>query len=165
MNVTALIVFILLFALVTVLGFFAARWRRGDLDSSTNGAWPAADSARSSPGSCSAATSTPPTPSSPSLRSSSAPAPSASSPLPYTIIVYPFVFVVMPRLWSVASKHGYVTAADFVRGRYDSIGSRWPSRSPASSRPCPTSPSSSWASRSCSPAWASRERISPATCR
>src|SRR5918911_2371400 len=40
--------------------------------------------------------------------------------LPYTIIVYPFVFVVMPRLWSVARRHGYITGADFVRGRYDS---------------------------------------------
>ena len=27
-----------------------------------------------------------------------------------------------PRLWSVAHKHGYVTAADFVRGRF---GNRW----------------------------------------
>jgi SSS family solute:Na+ symporter len=40
--------------------------------------------------------------------------------LPYTIIVYPFIFAVMPRLWSVAQKHQYVTAADFVRGRYGS---------------------------------------------
>jgi solute:Na+ symporter, SSS family len=42
--------------------------------------------------------------------------------LPYTIIVYPFVFLVMPRLWSVASKHGYVTSADFVKGRFGSRG-------------------------------------------
>jgi SSS family solute:Na+ symporter len=40
--------------------------------------------------------------------------------LPYTIIVYPFVFVVMPRLWQVAKDHGYVTAADVVHGRYGS---------------------------------------------
>ena len=32
MNVTALTVAVALFALVTVLGFLAARWRRGDLD-------------------------------------------------------------------------------------------------------------------------------------
>ena len=38
--------------------------------------------------------------------------------VPYTIIVYPILFVVFPRLWSVAHKHGYVTAADFVRGRF-----------------------------------------------
>ena len=40
--------------------------------------------------------------------------------MPYTVITYPFVFVVMPRLWSVSHKHGYITAADFVRGRFDS---------------------------------------------
>jgi SSS family solute:Na+ symporter len=32
------------------------------------------------------------------------------------------VFVVMPRLWAVAHRHGYVTPADFVRGRYGSRG-------------------------------------------
>ena len=40
--------------------------------------------------------------------------------LPYTILVFPLVFLVMPRLWSVASKHKYVTAADYVKGRYSS---------------------------------------------
>jgi solute:Na+ symporter, SSS family len=40
--------------------------------------------------------------------------------LPYTIIVYPFVFAVMPRLWRLAHAHGYVTAADVVRGQFDS---------------------------------------------
>ena len=40
--------------------------------------------------------------------------------MPYTVIAYPFVFVVMPRLWSVSHKHGYITAADFVRGRFGS---------------------------------------------
>ena len=29
-------------------------------------------------------------------------------------------FLVAPRLWSVAHKHGYVTPADFVRGRHGS---------------------------------------------
>ncbi|UGV25238.1 sodium:solute symporter family protein [Rhodopseudomonas boonkerdii] len=40
--------------------------------------------------------------------------------LPYTILVYPFVFVVMPKLWQVAKDNGYVTAADVVHGRYGS---------------------------------------------
>ena len=40
--------------------------------------------------------------------------------LPYTIIVYPFVFAVMPRLWSVAQAGGHVTAADVVHGTYQS---------------------------------------------
>jgi SSS family solute:Na+ symporter len=42
--------------------------------------------------------------------------------VPYTIVVYPIIFIFMPRLWSVSHRHGYVTPADFVRGRYDSRG-------------------------------------------
>jgi SSS family solute:Na+ symporter len=40
--------------------------------------------------------------------------------VPYTIILYPIIFVFLPRLWSVSHRHGYVTPADFIRGRYDS---------------------------------------------
>jgi SSS family solute:Na+ symporter len=40
--------------------------------------------------------------------------------LPYTILVYPLVFVALPRLWTVAHRKGYVTPADFVRGRFGS---------------------------------------------
>ncbi len=40
--------------------------------------------------------------------------------LPYTILVYPIVFVIMPRLWHAAQKAGHVTAADVVWGRYGS---------------------------------------------
>jgi SSS family solute:Na+ symporter len=42
--------------------------------------------------------------------------------VPYTIIVYPIIFIFLPRLWSVSHRHGYVTAADFVLGRYESRG-------------------------------------------
>jgi solute:Na+ symporter, SSS family len=42
--------------------------------------------------------------------------------VPYTVIVFPLVFIFMPRLWSVSHVHGYVTPADFVRGRYGSRG-------------------------------------------
>ena len=42
--------------------------------------------------------------------------------VPYTIVIYPLIFLFLPRLWSVSHKHGYVTPADFVRGRYDSRG-------------------------------------------
>ncbi len=42
--------------------------------------------------------------------------------LPYTILVYPIVFLVMPRLWAVAAKGGHVTAADVVHARYGSRG-------------------------------------------
>src|SRR3954452_17414043 len=40
--------------------------------------------------------------------------------VPYTIIQFPMAFIVAPRLWSVAHRHGYVTPADFVRGRHGS---------------------------------------------
>ncbi|HKV96219.1 MAG TPA: sodium:solute symporter [Gammaproteobacteria bacterium] len=120
MNWPALTVFVLLFALVTVLGFVAARWRRGNLNhlnewglagrrfgtvvtwfllggdlytAYTFVAVPALVFGAGAIG---------------------------FFALPYTLMVYPFVYVVFPRLWSVARTHGYVTASDFVRGRYDS---------------------------------------------
>jgi solute:Na+ symporter, SSS family len=39
--------------------------------------------------------------------------------VPYTILIYPLAFL-MPRLWSVCNRHGCVTPADFVHGRYGS---------------------------------------------
>ncbi|MFC6094290.1 monocarboxylate uptake permease MctP [Saccharothrix lopnurensis] len=42
--------------------------------------------------------------------------------LPYTVVLYPIVFLPLVRMWSVSRVHGYVTPADFVRGRY---GSHW----------------------------------------
>src|SRR5215471_13879334 len=42
--------------------------------------------------------------------------------VPYTIIIYPLLFVAFPRLWSVTHKRGYLTAGDFVLGRY---GNKW----------------------------------------
>jgi SSS family solute:Na+ symporter len=42
--------------------------------------------------------------------------------VPYTIIVYPIIFIFMSRLWSVSHSHGFVTPADFVKGRYGSRG-------------------------------------------
>jgi solute:Na+ symporter, SSS family len=42
--------------------------------------------------------------------------------LSYTVMVFPFVFVFAPRLWSVARARGYVTPAEFARGRYGSQG-------------------------------------------
>jgi solute:Na+ symporter, SSS family len=40
--------------------------------------------------------------------------------VPYTIIVYPMVLLAAIRVWSVSHKHGFVTPADFVRGRHGS---------------------------------------------
>ena len=42
--------------------------------------------------------------------------------LSYTVMVFPIVFVFAPRLWSIAREHGYITPADFIRGRYGSPG-------------------------------------------
>ena len=40
----------------------------------------------------------------------------------YTIIVFPIALIFLPRLWSIARAHNYVTPADFIRGRYGSRG-------------------------------------------
>ena len=122
MNIVALAVFIALFLAVAVLGFAAARWRRGDLSllhewglgGRRFGTWvtwfllggdlytaytfiavPALLFGAGAVG---------------------------FFAVPYTIMVYPILYLVFPRLWSVCHKHGYVTAADFVRGRF---GNRW----------------------------------------
>jgi SSS family solute:Na+ symporter len=42
--------------------------------------------------------------------------------VPYCVMIYPYMMVVMPRLWRVCHRNGYVTLADFTRGRY---GNRW----------------------------------------
>ncbi|HUZ76894.1 MAG TPA: sodium:solute symporter [Chloroflexota bacterium] len=119
-NWTALSVFIILFLLVTVMGFLAARWRRGDLGLlnewglggqrfGTLVTWFLLGGDLYTAYTFIAV---------PALVYGSGAI--GFYALPYTIIVYPFVFVLMPRLWSVARKHGYITPADFVRGRYDS---------------------------------------------
>ncbi len=75
--------------------------------------------------------------------------------VPYTVIIYPMVFLILVRLWSVSHRHGFVTPADFVRARGSSRRrSRCSSRSPGSSPPCRTSRCSSSASRRCSRRWA-----------
>jgi SSS family solute:Na+ symporter len=120
MNGPALAVFIVLFALVTVLGFVAARWRRGDLDllhewGLAGGRFGTVVTWFLLGGDLYTA-----------YTFIAVPALVFGSgaigffAVPYTVIVYPFVFLTMPRLWSVARKHGYVTPADFVRGRYGS---------------------------------------------
>ena len=123
-NTTALVVLILLFLLVTGMGFWATRWRKADSMESLDewglggrrfGTWvtwfllggdlytaytfvavPAAMFALG--------------------------AVSGFFAVPYTIVLYPIIFVSMSRLWSVSHRHGYVTPADFVKGRYGSRG-------------------------------------------
>ncbi|EJL91893.1 Na+/proline symporter [Herbaspirillum sp. CF444] len=123
-NWTALGVFIFFFALVTVMGFWASRWQSGGkankgahldewgLGGRNFGTWitwflvggdfytaytviavPALVYAVGAYG---------------------------FFALPYTILVYPIVFLIMPKLWHAAQKAGHVTAADVVFGRYKS---------------------------------------------
>jgi solute:Na+ symporter, SSS family len=120
-HTTEMVIFVTLFALVSVMGFFAARWRRAEsmhhldewgLGGRNFGTWitwfllggdlytaytfvavPALVFASGALG---------------------------FYAVPYTILIYPFAFLVLVRLWSVSYVHGFVTPADFVRGRFGS---------------------------------------------
>lgn len=119
-RVTQLAVFAVLFGGITVLGFAAARWRRGDLselaewglggrrfgtfvtwfllggDLYTAYTFVAVPALVFGAGAL------------------------GLFALPYTIVVYPIVYLVMPKLWQVSKNRGYVTAADFVKDRFGS---------------------------------------------
>src|ERR1700722_19294099 len=121
-NWTALIVFVLLFGLVTWLGFIAAHWRKGDLDLlhewglggrrfGTFVTWFLIGGDLYTAYTFIAV---------PALMFGAGAL--GFFAVPYTVMIYPLLYIVFPRLWSVAHKHGYVTSADFVRGRF---GNRW----------------------------------------
>jgi solute:Na+ symporter, SSS family len=120
LNWTATAVFVFFFALVTVVGFLASRWKAADLNHLHEwglggrrfGAWitwfllggdlytaytviaiPSVVYAIGAYG---------------------------FFAVPYTIVIYPFLYITLPRLWSVSQKRGYLTAGDFVAGRYGS---------------------------------------------
>ena len=120
-HVTEMVVFVTLFALVSGMGFGAARWRRASsmhhldewgLGGRNFGTWitwfllggdlytaytfvavPALIFSAGAIG---------------------------FYAVPYTILIYPLAFLVLVRMWSVSYVHGYVTPADFVRGRFGS---------------------------------------------
>jgi SSS family solute:Na+ symporter len=120
-HTTELVIFIVLFVLVSAMGFVAARWRRPTTMQSLDewglggrsfGSWitwfliggdlytaytfvavPALVFGAGAAG---------------------------FYAVPYTIVVYPLVFLVLIRLWSVSHVHGFVTPADFVRARFGS---------------------------------------------
>ncbi len=116
----AIVVFCVLFLLVTVGGFLSVRWRRADLhdlnewglagrkfgtlltwflvggDIYTAYTFIAVPAAMFSTGAA------------------------GFFAFAYTTLVFPVLFVFGPRLWSVCQRHGYITAADFVQGRFDS---------------------------------------------
>ncbi|MEO7019334.1 MAG: sodium:solute symporter, partial [Ktedonobacteraceae bacterium] len=121
MDWVAFSVFIFFFAFVTVLGFWAARWRRGNLndlnewglagrrfgtvvtwfllggDLYTAYTFIAVPAAMYGLGAL-----------------------SGFFAVPYTILVYPIIYILMPRFWAVCKEHGYMTSADFVKGRFGS---------------------------------------------
>ena len=121
-NWIALSIFVLLFGLITWLGFASAKWRRGDLDQlhewglggrrfGTVITWFLVGGDVYTAYTFIAV---------PALAFGQGAV--AFFAVPYTIVIYPFLFLVFPRLWNVCRKHGYITAGDFVRGRF---GNRW----------------------------------------
>lgn len=122
MQWTATIVFVGLFAFVTIMGFAAARWRAGDLNHinewglggqrfGTMVTWFLLGGDLYTAYTFIAV---------PALVFTAGAI--GFFAVPYTIIVYPLVFLIFPRMWSVARKHGFVTASDFVKGRYGHHG-------------------------------------------
>jgi SSS family solute:Na+ symporter len=119
-NWEMLTVFVIMFAAVTVLGFWAARWHPGDLERlqewglagrrfGTITSWfllggdiYTAYTFIAVPGLIFAVGAL------------------GFYAVPYTIIVYPIVFLILPKFWTVARHRGYITPADFVRERFDS---------------------------------------------
>jgi SSS family solute:Na+ symporter len=121
-NWTALIIFIALFGFITWLGFAAAHWRKGDLDQlnewglggrrfGTLITWFLVGGDLYTAYTFIAV---------PALAFGAGAI--AFFAVPYTIMIYPILFLVFPRLWYVCHKHNYITPADFVRGRF---GNRW----------------------------------------
>ncbi|WGS23271.1 MULTISPECIES: sodium:solute symporter [unclassified Bradyrhizobium] len=121
-NWTALIIFLALFAFITWLGFAAAHWRKGDLDLlhewglggrrfGTVVTWFLIGGDLYTAYTFIAV---------PALAFGAGAI--AFFAVPYTIVAYPILFLAFPRLWYVCHKHNYITAGDFVRGRF---GNRW----------------------------------------
>ena len=121
-NWVALSIFALLFAFISWLGFAAARWRRGDLNLlhewglggrrfGTMITWFLVGGDLYTAYTFIAV---------PALAFGAGAL--AFFAVPYTIVIYPILFLVFPRLWYVCHKHGYITAGDFVKGRF---GNRW----------------------------------------
>ena len=121
-NWVALTVFVLLFAFITWLGFAAAHWKKGDLDQLHEwglggrrfGAvitWFLVGGDLYTAYTFIAV---------PALAFGAGAL--AFFAVPYTIVIYPILFLVFPRLWNVCRKHHYITGSDFVRGRF---GNRW----------------------------------------
>ncbi len=133
-NPVAMSVFIAFFLLVTVVGFFAARWKRGDLTQLHEwglGGPPVRNGDFLVPGRRRFLYGLYGVIAVPALVYSVGAY--GFFALPYTIIVYPFVFAVMPKLWKIAHAKNHITAADYVQGEY---GGKWFPAAVAITRHC-----------------------------
>jgi solute:Na+ symporter, SSS family len=124
LHTTALVVFCFFFALVTLAGFLAARWRRPKAGMGSLEEWGLAGRSFGTwvtwfliGGDLYTAYTVIAVPA--LLYGSGA---NGFFAVPYAVIAYPYMMMVLPRLWTVCHRHGYVTFADFVGGRY---GNRW----------------------------------------
>jgi solute:Na+ symporter, SSS family len=114
----ALVVFVGLFLLVTIIGFVAARWKAGDLKRLDEWAlggqrfgivitWFLVGGDLYTAYTVIAV---------PALVYSVGAY--GFFAVPYAVIIYPFVFAVMPRFWTACRQGGHLTAADFVQARF-----------------------------------------------
>ena len=120
-HITEIIVFVILFLAVSGMGFFAARWRRPDNLASLDewglggrkfGSWVTWFLVGGDLYTAYTFVAVPAL-----LFGAGA---MGFFALPYTVVVYPMVFLFLIRLWSVSHVHGFVTPADFVRSRFAS---------------------------------------------
>ncbi len=120
MHTLALFIFCLFFAFVTAAGFWAARWRRPLAGMASLEEWGLAGRSFGTwitwfllGGDLYTAYTVIAVPA--ALYGAGA---NGFFAVPYAILAYPYMMLVLPRLWTVCHRHGYVTFADFVRGRY-----------------------------------------------
>jgi SSS family solute:Na+ symporter len=121
-HTTALLVFCFCFLLVTIAGFLAARWQRADLHSLEE--WGLAGRRFGTlivwfliGGDFYTAYTVIAVPA--ALYGAGAPGFFA---VPYCILAYPLMMMVLPPLWAICHRERYITLSDYVRGRY---GNRW----------------------------------------
>ncbi|MBX6385339.1 MAG: sodium:solute symporter, partial [Microbispora sp.] len=121
MKVTEVVIFTILFLVVSGLGFVAARWRRPD-DLATLNEWGLGGRSFGSwitwflvGGDLYTAYTFVAVPA--LVFGAGA---MGFYAVPYTVVVYPLVMLVLVRLWSVSHVHNLVTPADFVRVRFGS---------------------------------------------
>ena len=124
LHTTALVMFCAIFALVTAAGFWAARWRRPAAGMGSLEEWGLAGRSFGTwvtwfliGGDLYTAYTVIAVPA--ALYGAGA---MGFFALPYAVLAYPYMMVVLPRMWTVCHRHGYVTFADFVGGRY---GNPW----------------------------------------